>query len=232
MDPASLPAARARRLTALRGLYAIADGSSARPPLSLVEAFLRGGARAVQLRLKAAPAGELLRVAREAAALCRAAGALFLIDDRPDVALLSSADGVHLGQDDLPVDAARAVLGPDALVGVSTHSDAEIDAALAAGADYLGFGPVFATATKAATAPGAAPLPPPHGPAGLGRAVRRAGRVPLVAIGGVTAANAAELSRAGAACVAAIGELCGAPDPEGAARALATAFASGGPHGR
>lgn len=232
MEPARDPSARGRRLSALRGLYAIADGSAARPPLELVAALLRGGARVLQLRLKSAGAGELLRVAREASALCRAAGALFLVDDRPDVARLAGADGVHLGQDDLPVEAARAVLGPEALVGVSTHSDAEIDAALSAGADYLGFGPIFATATKAATAPGAAPLPAPHGPAGLARAVRRAGRVPVVAIGGATAANAAELSRAGAACVAAIGELCRAPDPAAAARALAEAFGSGAAHGR
>lgn len=232
MDPGSHPSPRARDLPALQGLYAIADGSSKRAPLELVAAFLRGGARVVQLRLKATPAGELLRVARAAAALCREASALLIVNDRPDVARLAGAGGVHLGQEDLPVAAAREVLGAGALVGVSTHSDAEIDAALAAGADYIGFGPIFATATKAATAPGSSPLPAPHGIEGLARAVARAGRVPVVAIGGVTAANAAELSRAGAACAAAIGELCGAPDPESRARALAAAFAAGARRGR
>jgi thiamine-phosphate pyrophosphorylase len=217
---------RAERLARLRGLYAIADGSSPLPPLALVAQLVRGGARVVQLRLKAKGAGELLAVARAAVSLCRQHGALLVVNDRPDVARLAGADGVHLGQEDLPAEAARAVLGADALVGVSTHSDAEIDAALAAGADYLGFGPVFATATKRTTAPGAAPLPAPHGPQGLSRAVARARGTPVVAIGGITAANARSLAQSGAACVAAIGELCHAQDPEAAARALAAAFAA------
>jgi thiamine-phosphate pyrophosphorylase len=232
MDLGGLQTVRARRRSGLSGLYAIVDGSSPHDPIALVSAFLRGGARVVQLRLKQAGARELLRVAREAGALCLARGALLLVNDRPDVARLAGADGVHLGQDDLPVAEARAVVGEDALVGVSTHSDAEIDAAVAAGADYIGFGPIFATATKKSTAKGAAPLPPPHGPGGLALAVRRAGKVPVVAIGGITAANAAGLSQTGAACVAAIGELCLAPDPEARARALASAFGGGGAAGR
>ena len=89
-------------------------------------------------------ARELVEVAREAAAICRQRDALLLVNDRPDVARAAGADGAHLGQDDLPPAAAREVLGADAVIGVSTHSDAEIDAALAAGADYIGFGPVFA----------------------------------------------------------------------------------------
>ena len=211
-----------RRLARLRGLYAIVDGSAARPPLDLVQAFLRGGAAVVQLRLKQLPARDLLEVAREAAAICRQRGALLLVNDRPDVARAAGADGAHLGQGDLPAGAAREVLGEDALIGVSTHSDAEIDQALASGADYLGFGPVFETRSK----PGA-PLPPPHGLAGLERAVRRAAPIPVVAIGGLTAASAAAVARAGAACAAAIGELCQAADPESAARAVAEAFARG-----
>lgn len=211
-----------RRLAHLRGLYAIVDGSAARPPLLLVQAFLRGGAGVVQLRLKALPARDLLEVAREAAAICRQRGALLLVNDRPDVARAAGADGAHLGQDDLPVEAAREVLGEDALIGVSTHSDAEIDRALASGADYLGFGPVFETRSK----PGA-PLPPPHGLSGLERAVRRAAPTPVVAIGGLTAGSAAAVARAGAACAAAMGELCQAADPESAARAVAEAFARG-----
>jgi thiamine-phosphate pyrophosphorylase len=209
---------RARRLAKLRGLYAIADEASRHSPLALVEAFVRGGASVVQLRLKTTPAGELLRIARASVELCRPAGVLLLVNDRPDVARLADADGVHLGQEDLPVAEARRVLGPAALVGVSTHSDAEIDAAVAAGADSLGFGPIYATRSK----PGAV-LPPPHGLAGLSRAVKRAGAVPVVAIGGITAATAPSVLAAGAAAVAAIGELCGADDPELAARALAGA---------
>ena len=194
------------------GVYAIVDGSAARPPLELVAAFVRGGAAVVQLRLKQAGAGEFLRVAREARRLCTAGGSLLLINDRPDVAKLAGADGVHLGQDDLPVAVARAILGPGALIGLSTHSDEEIDGA--DGADYIGFGPVFATRSK----PGA-PLPPPHGIDGLRRAVERAGR-PVVAIGGIDAHNAAAARAAGARCVAAIAYLEGAADPEAAIRSL------------
>jgi thiamine-phosphate pyrophosphorylase len=197
-------------------VYAIVDGSATRPPIDLVGAFVRGGAAVVQLRLKEAGAGELLRVAREARKLC-AGRALLLVNDRPDVARLAEADGVHLGQEDLPWPAARAILGPGALIGVSTHSDAEIDAAQ--GADYIGFGPIFATGSK----PGR-PLPSPHGIGGLRRAVRRS-RVPLVAIGGITIERASEVARAGARCVAAIAELCFAPDPELATREMAKAFA-------
>lgn len=218
VPPADLnPAGRAEKLRRLRGLYAIADGSAALRPLELVAAFLEAGAPVIQLRLKQAGAGELLALATEAARLCRGR-ALFLVNDRADVAKLCGADGVHLGQDDLPVDAARAVLGPGALIGLSTHSDDEL--ARAAGADYVGFGPVFATATKGT------PLPPPHGLDGLERAVRRAG-VPVVAIGGLTAGNAAGVRRAGAVCAAAIGELCRSSDPVRRARELARAFSEG-----
>ena len=211
-----------RRLARLRGVYAIVDDAAARPPLELVEAFVRGGAAIVQLRLKSASARELLTVAREAVAMCRERGTLFLLNDRPDVARAADADGVHVGQEDFPVDAVRAIVGEDALVGVSTHSDAEIDAALAAGADYLGYGPIFETRSKSGAA-----LPSPHGLSGLERAVRRARPVPVVAIGGITRESAAGVARAGAACAAAIHELCHATDPEAATRGLAEAFARG-----
>jgi thiamine-phosphate pyrophosphorylase len=210
---------RAGRLSRLQGLYAIVDESSALPPLALVAAFLEGGAAVVQLRLKNAAAGDLFRLAVEAGELCRARGALLLVNDRPDVARAAGADGVHLGQEDLPPGAAREILGPEALLGVSTHSDAEIDAAVRSGADYIGFGPVFATRSK-----GASPLPAPHGIAGLRRAVERAGSLPVVAIGGIDVARAAEVRRAGAACAAAIAELCSAPDPAARAREMARAF--------
>src|SRR3954469_1725139 len=145
------------------GIYAIVDGASDRPLVDLVSAFVKGGAAVVQLRLKDATTGELLRLARAARPLC-AGRSLLVINDRADVARLSGADGVHLGQDDLPPREARKLLGPEALIGISTHSDAEIEAA--EGADYIGFGPIFATGSK----PGA-PLPPPHGLTGLRRAV-------------------------------------------------------------
>jgi len=224
------PASKAARLARLRGLYAIADDSFAATPqalLSLVEAMLRGGARVVQLRAKRLGAGPLAEVARAAAARCRESGALLFINDRPDVALLCGADGVHLGQGDLPLSDARALLGPDVLLGLSTHSDAEVDAAIAAGADCLGFGPAFETATKRATAPGAAALPPPHGVEGVRRAVLRAGAVPLIAIGGIEGARAEEVAAAGAACTAVISAICGARDPEQATRALAASLERG-----
>jgi thiamine-phosphate pyrophosphorylase len=212
---------RTERLSRLRGLYAIVDGSAARPPLELVSAFLEGGAAVVQLRLKNADAGDLFRLAVAAGKSCRARGALLLVNDRPDVARAAEADGVHLGQEDVPPAGAREIVGPDALVGVSTHSDAEIDAAIASGADYIGFGPIFATRSK-----GDARLPPPHGIAGLRRAVERAGPVPVVAIGGITTRTVEEVVRAGAACAAAIGELCHAPDPAARAREMARAWES------
>jgi thiamine-phosphate pyrophosphorylase len=211
-----------RRLARLRGIYAIVDESAARQPLELVEAFLRGGARVVQLRLKTLPVRDLLSVAQEAVAMCRQRDALLFVNDRADVARAAGADGVHVGQEDLAVAAAREVVGEDAIVGLSTHSDSEIDSGLAAGADYLGFGPIFATRSK----PGA-PLPAPHGLDGLERAVRRAASVPVVAIGGITASSGAGVARAGAACAAAIAELCHSADPVAATRALVEAFARG-----
>jgi thiamine-phosphate pyrophosphorylase len=208
------------------GIYAIVDATASRSdnapasrhaPLELVAAFVKGGAAVVQLRLKQAGAGELLRIAREAKLIC-AGKALLLINDRPDVAKLAKADGVHLGQDDLPLAEARALLGPSAIIGISTHSDEELQAAQ--GADYVGFGPIFATRSK----PGAA-LPPPHGLEGLRRAVQLS-KVPVVAIGGLTAATAQAVAATGARCAAAIAELCNASDPEAAVRAMATAFGS------
>lgn len=205
------------------GLYAIADGASGRPMADLVRAFVAGGAGVVQLRWKATgcrlPAtGDFIEMARQARRICKRGRTLLIINDRPDIARLVEADGVHLGQEDLPLTEARSVVGPDSIIGISTHSDAEIDAAR--GADYVGFGPIFATQSK----PGA-PLPPPHGIEGLRRAVRRS-RIPVVAIGGITAANAGEVAAAGARCAAAIGELCRAPDPEAATHAMIAAFVS------
>jgi len=205
-------------LQQLKGLYAIADGSGKLPPLELIQAFLEAGAGVVQLRLKGAGAGELLQIARQAASLCRGR-ALFLVNDRADVARLAGADGVHLGQGDLPVAAARAVLGEDALIGLSTHSDEEVARAREAQVDYVGFGPIFATATKQT------PLPPPQGLERLRRAVQLAG-VPVVAIGGITAATAGPVRLAGASCAAAIGEICGL-DARHRARGFARAFAEG-----
>ena len=192
-------------------LYAIVDPlDTGRDPAALAAALLRGGARLVQLRWPGASARELLAAALAIRPLARAAGALFLVNDRPDVARAAEADGVHLGQDDLPVAAARRVLGAGRLIGVSTHDPGQARAAEAAGADYLGVGPVYATATK----------PDALAPRGLAlvSAVRAAVRCPLVAIGGITPETAAAVRAAGADAVAMIGALVRAPDPEAAVR--------------
>jgi len=192
-------------------LYAIVDPlDTGRDPAALAAALLRGGARVVQLRWPGASARELLAAALAIRPLARAAGALFLVNDRPDVARAAEADGVHLGQDDLPVAAARRVLGAGRLIGVSTHDPGQARAAEAAGADYLGVGPVYATATK----------PDALAPRGLAlvSAVRAAVRCPLVAIGGITPETAAAVRAAGADAVAMIGALVRAPDPEAAVR--------------
>ena len=192
-------------------LYALVDPlDTGRDPVALAEALLAGGARLLQLRWKAASPRELLAAALAVRPLARAAGALFLLNDRPDIARAAEADGVHLGQDDLPVAAARRVLGIGRLLGVSTHDVEQARAAEAAGADYVGVGPVYATTTK----------PDALAPRGLAlvTAVRAAVRCPLVAIGGITPETAALVRAAGADAVAMVGALVRAPDPTIAVR--------------
>jgi thiamine-phosphate pyrophosphorylase len=192
-------------------LYAIVDPlDTGRTPEDLAAALLAGGACLLQLRLKSAGSGELLAAARAIRALTAQAGALLLVNDRPDVARAAGADGVHLGQDDLPVAAARAVLGPGTLVGVSTHDVEQARAAAGAGADYLGVGPVFTTTTKSGALPARG--------VELVRAVRAAVALPLVAIGGITPDTAPAVRAAGADAVAMIGALVRAPDVTAAAR--------------
>jgi thiamine-phosphate pyrophosphorylase len=195
----------------LPALYAIVDPlDTGRSPIDLAAALLDGGARLLQLRLKVAPAREVLEVARAVRPLARQAGALLIVNDRPDVARAAEADGVHLGQDDLLVAAARAVLGSGGIIGVSTHSVAEARAAAAAGADYLGVGPVFDTTSKV----GALAARGLH----LVRAVRDAVTLPLVAIGGITPGTAPDVRAAGADAVAMIAALVRAPDVAAAVR--------------
>jgi len=207
--------------SALPALYAIVDPlDTGRGPVELAAALLAGGARLLQLRLEAAAARELLAAASAIRPLARGAGALFLVNDRPDVAVAVEADGVHLGQDDLPVVAARRVLGPDRLIGVSTHSLDEARAAAAAGADYIGVGPVYATTSKANALE-------PRG-LELVRAVRAAVGCPIVAIGGITPETAPLVRAAGADAVAMIGAFVQAPDPAAAVRAALARLAPSG----
>ncbi len=199
-----LSAADPGRLALVRGFYAVLD----RDDDALAEALVDpagAGATVLQVRIKPGTTREILTVARRARAITRRVGALLIINDRVDLALAVEADGVHLGQDDLPLAAARALVGAAMLIGVSTHDEAQVRAAVAGGADYLGFGPVFPTQTK--TDPD-----PVQGIQGLARAVTAATRVPVVAIGGITPCRAAAVAVTGAAAACAISAVNGAPD--------------------
>lgn len=195
----------------VEGLYVVLDrtAASGRDLVTVLDGALEGGARIVQLREKTWPSGTLFPLAERLAARCRAASVPFIVNDRVDLAVALGADGVHLGQDDLPPAAARALLKRGMILGLSTHSVAQAEAAQAAGADYVAVGSMYPTATK--------PEFQLVGPA-LVRELRPRIRVPLVAIGGITSANAAEVIAAGADAVAVISAVCGAPDPAAAAR--------------
>ncbi len=195
-------------------LYVILDSRAARgrPLLDVARAAVRGGATVLQLRDKDLTTRELLRPALELRAWAREAHVPFIVNDRVDVALAADADGVHLGPDDLPPDVARRILGPDRVIGVSAGTVEEAREAERAGADYVGVGSVFATASKADAGE-------PIGVAGFGE-VARAVRIPAVAIGGIGCANAGQPIAAGAAGVAVISAVVGAPDVERAAREM------------
>jgi len=161
------------------------------------------GVRLIQVRAKQATTQALLDETRQLLSLLPT-DSLLIVNDRADVAQLAGAAGVHLGQDDLPVDAARALLGPEKIIGWSTHNAAQVEAGDSLPVDYLAFGPIFATATKADTEPVV-------GLAGL-REARRLTRKPLMAIGGITPASAAAAIEAGADSVAVISGWMAAPD--------------------
>jgi len=187
--------------------------------LATLQAALAGGVTMVQLRDKQAPRPLFLDQARRMLALLRPAGVPLIINDRVDVALAVGADGVHVGQDDMAAAEARRLLGPDAIVGLSVSRPEECGGADPAVVDYVGLGPVFPTDTKPDT-------PPPLGIGGV-RALRPRLALPVVAIGGIGAGNAAGLVGAGADGVAVVSAICGAPDPEAASRRLARAVAAG-----
>jgi thiamine-phosphate pyrophosphorylase len=198
-------------------LYVILDRGPAgdRNLAPLLEAVLEGGCRVVQLREKTMPLGDLYPVARALRKRCREAGCLFIVNDRVDLALAVEADGVHVGQDDLPAREARRLLSPGMILGVSTHDENQARRARDDGADYVAVGSMFPTGSKAGFR-----LVGPD----LVRRVRPEIRVPLVAIGGVTTDNVAEVIRAGADAVAVISAVCAAPDPAAAARAFLEAI--------
>jgi thiamine-phosphate pyrophosphorylase len=198
-------------------LYAITPDAEPAEILDLVGAVLRGGADVVQLRHKVLSRGALLELARELRRMVHDAGRVFIVNDHLDLALLAEADGVHLGQDDLPVDAARRVAGEGFLIGASANTPELARAAVAAGADYLGAGPAFRTGVK----PNKAVI----GPAGVAE-VAKAVPVPVFAIGGVLPANVGELVAVGVHRACVISGLAQAPDPEAAARELKAALAA------
>ncbi len=204
----------------LRGLHVLADDDPRweRDPVAQAQAACACGASVVQLRAKTATDREALAWAKAVRELTRRAGALFVMNDRFDLALAAQADGVHLGQEDLPPHRIPPRLRERLLVGRSTHTLDEARAALTEPVDYVAFGPVFGTTSKDS----------PHPARGLGllrEAAATVAPLPLVAIGGIHAGNAAAAIAAGAAGVAVISAVAGAEDPEGATRQLVRAFA-------
>lgn len=200
------------------GLYAITDNALTPAPqlVSAVESAILGGAVLVQYRDKSSTDSERLRQASDLQSLCRDAGVPLIINDDADLALRVGAAGVHLGQSDGSLTAARRLLGDQAIIGITCHGDLELArAADAAGADYLAFGRFFQSATK----PGA----PPANKQVLAQA--RQFRRPITAIGGISADNGAELICSGADLLAVVGGLFGHPDIEHQARRLSQLFA-------
>jgi thiamine-phosphate pyrophosphorylase len=200
-------------------LYVILDRSVARGrDLGwLLDRVIDGGGRLVQLRDKAWSPAELWPTARALRDRCREAGVTFIVNDRPDLALALEADGVHVGQEDFPAGAARRLLRPGMILGVSSHDEAQARQALADGADYVAVGSIFPTGTK--------PRFQLVGP-DLIRRLRPAVPAPLVAIGGITEANAAQVMEAGADAAAVISAVCAADDPAAATRRLLERLAS------
>lgn len=199
-------------------LLLVTDRRAARRPLAdAVARAVRGGATAVMLREKDLATADLVDLGRAVRDACRAAGARFVVNHDLDAARELHADGVHLGYGAASVAQARAALGDQVLVGSSTHDLGEIRTARAAGADYVTFGPVWDTPSKHG-------LLAPRGTAALADAVAAAGPVPVLALGGVTAARAADVRRAGAAGVACIAAILGAGDECAAAAAISRAW--------
>jgi thiamine-phosphate pyrophosphorylase len=178
-------------------------------PVDLATAFLTGGARLLQVRAKSLPGAAFLDLATRIVDLARPAGAAVIVNDRADIARLAAADGVHVGQDDLLPSAAREIVGREAIVGISTHTESQLRAAAVQPVTYIAIGPVFQTATKAT---GYAPI----GLEGvrLAAGIGRGAGLGVVGIGGITLGRAADVLTAGAAAVAVITDLLVHGDPE------------------
>jgi thiamine-phosphate pyrophosphorylase len=207
--PPGLAELRERLRTAR--LYLVCDAL----PEAKLDAALRGGVDLVQLRMKAAAEPEIVATARRFAVVCQAHGVPLILNDRPELVVPAGADGVHVGQDDMPVAQARAVIGPARLVGLSTHTPAQIDAAAGVDVDYIGVGPVHATPTK----PGRAAVGTE-----LVTHAARAAQVPFFAIGGIDRQNVAAVIGAGARAIAVVRAITESRDPERAAAELRAAM--------
>jgi thiamine-phosphate pyrophosphorylase len=194
-------------------LYLVCDEQ----PNAFLHAALHGGVDLVQLRMKDATDDAILATAHRFMAACAGYGALFILNDRPDLVVAAGADGVHVGQDDMPVARARELIGDGRLVGLSTHNPAQIDGAAAAGPDYIGVGPVHATPTK------------PGRPAvglDLVRYAAEHASMPFFAIGGIDRSNVTSVVAAGASRIAVVRALTESVDPEATARELCAAVVS------
>ena len=198
-------------------LYLVADPDLVDGELtSVVSSAIAGGVTCVQLRVKSGSDRAFERLGIEIADLCRERATMFLVNDRLDIAMASGADGVHLGVDDLSIEAARRAGGRGMVIGYSPETDEQAAVAAYRGADYLGVGPIYGTASKADAGD-------PIGVQTLGRQARLSG-LPTIGIGGITAANAADALTTGARGVAVMSAILGSSDPESAARALASAM--------
>jgi thiamine-phosphate pyrophosphorylase len=206
-------------------------------PLDLAAAYLNGGARFLQIRAKSLSGAAFLDLASRIREIAHAAGAVLVINDRADIARLSGADGVHVGQDDLSAPAARAIVGPGAMLGLSTHTGPQIDAAVLQPVTYVAVGPVFGTSTKATgyEAVGldlvryaARRLAFSASEAGLPGACSDGSSARLVAIGGITLDRAVDVIDAGAASIAVITDLIAGGDPEARVRAYIARLARTG----
>lgn len=201
----------------IAGLYVIIDPAACgdRGAVETARLALEGGASVIQWRDKLRDKGQQLADARAIAVLCAEHAAVFIVNDHADLAVAVGADGVHLGQYDLPIDAVRPIVGAAMIIGVSTNNADEARAAEAAGADYVAVGAIFATRSKDVTRPADVQRL---------REVKAAVRIPVVAIGGINASNIRSVVEAGADAAAVISAVCGADDPRAAAAELAAAF--------
>lgn len=184
--------------------------------LELTRQAINGGADTIQFRQKSGSTREMITIARDMKALCSDHGVSFIVNDRVDVAIAAQADGVHLGQDDFPIPLARELLGKDRVIGGSASTIEEAQKCLTEGADYVGFGPVYPTASKADAGP-------VRGTELLKKVVQTI-PLPILAIGGVSAENTPKIMEAGAHGIAVISAVCCQEDPEQATRALREAL--------